>query len=145
MVPQRHLARMAPHHLPESLGSGVEVAPGGVQGGMAQQGLQLDHVSSGLQGGGGEGVAQGVHLGHGRDPGSQPGPDVEPLDQVLDLVHQQPLATDVDEQGSGGVVEVVVLRGRRPVVQRATDQRRPRPPPTPPLQDHIDDPTDAMI
>ncbi len=39
MLPQRHLPRMAPHHLPEPLG-GVEVAAGGVQGGMAEQGLQ---------------------------------------------------------------------------------------------------------
>jgi hypothetical protein len=100
MVRQRHLSRMAPHHLPESLGGGVEVTPGGVQGGMAEQGLQLDHVSTGLQGRGGEGVAQGVHQGPGRHPGSQPGPDVEPLDQVLDLVYRQPSATDVDEQGS---------------------------------------------
>jgi hypothetical protein len=43
---------------------------------------------------------------------SQPGPDVEPLDQVLDLVHRQPSATDVDEQGSGRVVEVVALEAR---------------------------------
>lgn len=28
---------------------------------MAQQGLQLDHVSTGLQGRGGEGVVQAVH------------------------------------------------------------------------------------
>jgi hypothetical protein len=45
MVPQRHLARMAPYHLSESLGGGVEVTPGGVKGGMAEQGLQLDHVA----------------------------------------------------------------------------------------------------
>jgi hypothetical protein len=63
MVLQRHLARMAPHHLPESLGGGVEVTPGGVQGGMAQQRLKLNHVSTGFQGGGGEAVAQGVHQG----------------------------------------------------------------------------------
>jgi hypothetical protein len=56
-----------------------------------------------------EGVAQGVHQGPGRHPGSRSGPDVEPLDQVLDLVHRQPSAADVDEQGSGGVVEVMVL------------------------------------
>jgi hypothetical protein len=67
MVPQRHLARMAPYHLPESLGGGVEVTAGGVQGGMAEQGLQLDHVSTGLQGGGGEGMAQSVHLGGSGD------------------------------------------------------------------------------
>ncbi len=50
-----------------------------------------------------------MHQGPSRHPGSQPGADVEPLDQVLDLVHRQPSATDVDEEGSGGVVEVVAL------------------------------------
>jgi hypothetical protein len=54
MVPQRHLPRIAPHHLPESLGGGIDVPRGGIQGGMAEQGLQLDHVSTGLHVGGAE-------------------------------------------------------------------------------------------
>ncbi len=49
MLPQRHLARMAPH-----------------QGGMAEQGLQLDNVSTGLEGRGGEAVGAGGAPGPGR-------------------------------------------------------------------------------
>jgi hypothetical protein len=56
---------------------------------------------------------QGVHQGPGGHPGSQPGAEVEPLDRVLDLVHRQPSATDVDEQGSGEVVEVVCSKRAR--------------------------------
>jgi hypothetical protein len=43
---------------------------------MAQQSLQLDHVSTGLQARGGEGVAQGVDQGPGRHAATTARPDV---------------------------------------------------------------------
>lgn len=52
------LAGMAPHDVAEAFGGGVEVVAGGVQGGVTEQGLQLDDVGAGLERRGGEGVAQ---------------------------------------------------------------------------------------
>lgn len=52
---------MTPDHLAEALDRGVEVAPCGVQRGVPQKGLQLQHVGAGLEGGRREAVAEGVH------------------------------------------------------------------------------------
>jgi hypothetical protein len=76
---------MAFDDVSEALGAGVDVATGGVEGGVAEQGLELDDVGAGLQGVGGEAVAQGVDHAPGGDAGPDAGSGVEPLDQVRDL------------------------------------------------------------
>ena len=49
MVAEGDLAGVAPDDVAEAFGGGVEVPAGGVERGVAEEGLQLDDVGAGLE------------------------------------------------------------------------------------------------
>lgn len=93
---------MGPHRVAEFVGRGLEVAPGGVQGGVAEQLLDLNHVGPVFEGGGGEGGAKAVHhrLSATCICGSDPWPyrGIETIDGPTPMGHEY--AGIVEEVGS---------------------------------------------
>ncbi len=67
------------------VGGGLEVAPCGLEGGAAEQLLDLYDVGLAFERGRGEGVAQGVNQRSYGDLSSDPSPHVQTLDEVLNL------------------------------------------------------------
>ena len=69
---------------------------------MAQKLLHLDHGGAGLEGLGGEGVAEGMDQGALGHLGPHPGPAVEVLDHVLHLVPGEGLPWWWTKRGAPG-------------------------------------------
>ena len=78
---QRDLSRVSPNNVTQLVGCRLQVATGGLQVGVSEQILHPDHVGAGLEGLGGERVAEGVDQGTHRLLGAETSPPVQPRER----------------------------------------------------------------
>jgi hypothetical protein len=91
---------VGPNNVTQLVGSRLQAVTGGLQVGVSERILHLDHVGAGLEGLGGERVAEGVDQGTRRLLGAETGSPVQPGDRVLHGRARHRLPVVADEEGS---------------------------------------------